>query len=174
MLNTFQQYWHGALPRPTVDEQSRQEFAKSLKQFVQQGLLPGLGPVYQARAAKRFEQAKGRAPQDRHDIRKAMVPDPYFQHYAATNRISQELLWESVIDTIDRDVESVRVTVAQSAERNAGQLLLDPDFVVPRYVAALDIHCMPGGYAGEAGETDVDLGVLYDRGVYLYSMGYTG
>ncbi|MET0365821.1 MAG: class I SAM-dependent methyltransferase [Sphingobium sp.] len=174
MLNTFQQQWHGALPRPTVDESSRQEFAKSLKQFVQQGLLPGLGPVYQSRAAKRFEKDAGRAPADRHDIRKAMVPDLYFQHYAATNRISQELLWDSVIDTIDRDIDAVRADAAASAARNAGKLVLDPDFIVPRYVAALDIHCMPGGYAGTDGETDVDLGVLYDRGVYLYSMGYTG
>ena len=174
MLNTFQQAWHSALPRPTIDEEARQEFAKSLKGFIQQGLLPGLGPVYQTRAARRFEKEAGRPPQDRHDIRKAMVPDLYFQHYAATNRISQELLWESVIDTIDRDIAAVRAQVDAASAGNAGKLVLDPDFTVPRYVSALDIHCMPGGYAGEVGETDVDLGVLYDRGVYLYAMGYTG
>lgn len=174
MLNTFQQSWHGALPRPTTDEQARQEFAKSLKQFIQQGLLPGLGPVYQTRAAKRFEKEAGRAPQDRHDIRKAMVPDLYFQHYAATNRISQELLWDSVIDTIERDLDAVRIDADENSVRNKGKLVLDPDFAVPRYVSSLDIHCMPGGYAGLEGDSEVDLGALYDRGVYLYSMGYTG
>ncbi len=174
MLNTFQQTWHGALPRPTTDERARQEFAKSLKQFVQQGLLPGLGPVYQTRAAPRFTKEVGRDPTDRHDIRKAMVPDLYFQHYAATNRISQELLWESVIDSIDRDIDAVRADAAVGSAKNAGQLVIQDGFEVPRYVAALDIHCMPGGYAGDVGETDVALGALYDRGVYLYSMGYTG
>ena len=52
MLNTFQQVPHAALPGATHDQRSRQEFTKSLKQFVQQGLLPGLAPVFQNRAAK--------------------------------------------------------------------------------------------------------------------------
>lgn len=175
MLNTFQQSMHTALPQPTPDEASRQEFAKSLKQFVQQGILPGLGPVYQARAARRFEREAGRPPVDRHDIRKAMVPDPYFQHYAAVNRIAQELLWDSVIDSIDRDLPAVEAGTAQGSGSNAGQLDIPAHFDVPRYVSALDIHCMPGGYSGRGDDRDgIALGALYDRGVYLYSMGYTG
>ena len=35
MLNTFQQQGHGVLPGHSADEASRQEFAKSLKQFIQ-------------------------------------------------------------------------------------------------------------------------------------------
>ncbi|AJP72797.1 class I SAM-dependent methyltransferase [Sphingomonas hengshuiensis] len=174
MLNTFQQSWHAMLPTNSVDEGARQEFAKSLKQFIQQGILPGLGPVYQARAARRFEREQGRPPADRHDIRKAMVPDLYFQSYAAVNRISQELLWESVIDSIDHDLDRLRAEAEAQSGRNKGQLLIPETFDVPRYVAALDIHCMPGGYAGDGRTSDVGLGVLYDRGVYLYSMGYTG
>ncbi len=174
MLNTFQQSWHAMLPTNSVDEGARQEFAKSLKQFIQQGILPGLGPVYQTRAARRFEREQGRPPVDRHDIRKAMVPDLYFQSYAAVNRISQELLWESVIDSIDHDLDRLRAEAEAQSGRNKGQLLIPETFDVPRYVAALDIHCMPGGYAGDGRTSDVGLGVLYDRGVYLYSMGYTG
>jgi len=175
MLNTFQQHFHDALPSATPDEAARQEFAKSLKQFVQQGILPGLGPVFKARATPRFERETGRAPADRRDIRKAMTPDPYFQHYAAVNRISQELLWDSVIDSIDRDADAVTEHARQGSARNAGELRIPDDFEVPRYVSALDIHCMPGGYAGRGEDTDgVTLGALYDRGVYLYAMGYTG
>lgn len=174
MLNTFQQSWHAMLPSVTADEGARQEFAKSLKQYIQQSLLPGLGPVYQARAARRFEKEAGRAPVDRHDIRKAMTPDLYFQNYAAVNRISQELLWDSVIDSIDQDLDRLRSEAETQSGRNKGQLLIPDQFDVPRYVSALDIHCMPGGYAGDGKTSDVGLGVLYDRGVYLYSMGYTG
>ena len=100
MLNTFQQGDHPVLPKADADERARQEFTNSLKGFVQSGLLPGLGPVFASRAAKRFEREQGRAPADRHDIRKAMLADPYFQTYAATNRIAQELLWDSVIDSM--------------------------------------------------------------------------
>jgi SAM-dependent methyltransferase len=175
MLNTFQQTFHAMLPTPTPEEASRQEFAKSLKHFVQQGLLPGLYPVYQGRAAPRFEKQAGRVPTDRHDIRKAMVTDPYFRHYAAVNRISQELLWDSVIDSVEREEELLGKSAEEMSARNKGKLVIPENFEVPRYVSALDIHCMPGGYAGDEGDAeDVSLGVLYDRGVYIYSMGYTG
>lgn len=175
MLNTFQQQLHPMLPTPTAEEASRQEFAKSFKHFIQQGLLPGLHPIFSGRAAPRFEKEVGRAPADRHDIRKAMVTDNYFRHYAAANRISQELLWDSVIDSIEREADAIKAKAVEHSARNKGELRIPAEFEVPRYVSALDIHCMPGGYAGSAEEgDDVSLGVLYDRGVYLYSMGYTG
>ena len=171
MLNTFQQAGHPILPKPDHDENARQEFTKSLKGFVQSGLLPGLGPVFKARAAKRFKREQGREPATRHDIRKAMLPDPYFQHYAATNRIAQELIWDSVIDTIDRQLQQIEAAAAALSAGSAAPLESSPDFPTPRYVTALDIHCMPGGYA-ETGA--VAAGALYDRGVYLYAMGYMG
>ena len=115
MLNTFQQQLHAVLPTPTPEEASRQEFAKSLKHFIQQGLLPGLQPVYAGRAAPRFEKEAGRSPKDRHDIRKAMVSDNYFRHYAAVNRISQELLWDSVIDSIEREEDALRAAAAENS-----------------------------------------------------------
>jgi ubiquinone/menaquinone biosynthesis C-methylase UbiE len=175
MLNTFQQQFHGMLPVPTPEEASRQEFAKSLKHFVQQGMLPGLGPIFQGRAAPRFEKESGRVPADRHDIRTAMVHDNYFRHYAALNRISQELLWDSVIDSVERDADNLEGVAAQMSGRNRGELRIPEGFEVPRYVSALDIHCMPGGYVGDGETADQVLpGVLYDRGVYLYAMGYTG
>lgn len=171
MLNTFQQGDHPVLPKADADERARQEFIKSLKGFVQSGLLPGLGPVFASRAAKRFEREQGRAPADRHDIRKAMLADPYFQTYAATNRIAQELLWDSVIDSIERQLPALEAQAAVLSAAARAPLETSPDFVTPRYVTALDIHCMPGGYAEPGG---IAAGALYDRGVYLYSMGYMG
>lgn len=174
MVNTFQQHEHAALPRANHDERARQEFTKSLKQFVQQGLLPGLTPVYQNRAARAFEKEHGKPPADRWDIRKAMVKDLYFQHYAATNRIAQELLWEAVIGSVERQLPELEQAIAELTACNAAPLESDPAFPVPRYVSALDIHCMPGGYASEIDGNDIAQGAIYDRGVYLYAMGYMG
>ena len=174
MVNTFQQNQHAALPRANHDERARQEFTKSLKQFIQQGLLPGLAPVFRGRAARAFEKANGRAPQDRWDIRKAMVRDTYFQHYAAANRIAQELLWESVIGSIERQLPELDAACRALSAQSQGKLESDPAFQVPRYVSAIDIHCMPGGYSTEVDGQDVVQGLLYDRGVYLYAMGYMG
>lgn len=174
MLNTFQQVDHPILPKPTHDEASRQEFTKSFKQFIQQGLLPGLGPVFGVRAAKAFEREHGRAPADRRDIRAAMVKDLYFQHYAAANRIAQELLWESTNVTIDRELPDLIEKARGLSASAKGKLDLPEEFETPRYVTSIDIHCMPGGYAGAVAPDDISTGALYDRGVYLYAMGYMG
>jgi ubiquinone/menaquinone biosynthesis C-methylase UbiE len=174
MVNTFQQYQHAALPRASHDERARQEFTKSMKQFVQQGLLPGLGPVFQGRAAKAFERDHGKPAADRWDIRKAMVPDIYFQHYGAANRIAQELLWESVIGSMERQMPALIESAKSLSAKSGATLESDSGFEVPRYISAIDIHCMPGGYASEADGEDIAAGALYDRGVYLYAMGYMG
>ncbi|NLR70388.1 class I SAM-dependent methyltransferase [Novosphingobium sp. ERN07] len=174
MLNTFQQADHPILPTATADEASRQEFAKSFKGFIQSTLLPGLTPIYQGRVARSFEKSNGRAPADRRDIRAGMVDDIYFQHYASANRVAQELLWESVVSSIDRQLPELNAKAAQLSGAAKAALDIPADFVPPRYVTALDIHCMPGGYCSEVCEDDISVGALYDRGVYLYSMGYTG
>ncbi|MFY7837777.1 MAG: class I SAM-dependent methyltransferase [Novosphingobium sp.] len=174
MLNTFQQADHPILPKASADEASRQEFAKSFKGFIQSTLLPGLTPIYQGRVARSFEKANGRAPADRRDIRAGMVDDIYFQHYASANRVAQELLWESVASSVDRQLPEMNAKAAQLSGAAKAVLDIPEGFAPPRYVTALDIHCMPGGYCSEVCEADISVGALYDRGVYLYSMGYTG
>jgi ubiquinone/menaquinone biosynthesis C-methylase UbiE len=174
MLNCFQQAPHDMLPSSTHDEASRQEFTKSLKGFIQQGLLPGLTPIYNQRVSKTFEREHGRAPETRHDIRKAMVSDPYFQLYASINRIAQELLWESTNVTIERQLPELIEKAKEFSSNAKAELVIPEGFEPPRYVSALDIHCMPGGYCSEVTDNDIAAGALYDRGVYLYSMGYTG
>jgi ubiquinone/menaquinone biosynthesis C-methylase UbiE len=174
MLNTFQQSDHPVLPRTTHDERSRQEFSKSLKNCIQQKILPGLKTVYEQRAAKNFEKREGRAPAHRRDIRKAMERDLYFQHYNCINRVAQELIWESVTTSIERQLPELIDTARALSATSKGTLTIDPDFKPPRYATALDIHCMPGGYADEFTQDDVAVGALYDRGVYLYAMGFIG
>ena len=174
MLNCFQQAPHDMLPDINHDEAARQEFAKSLKGFIQHSLLPGLEPIYQNRVAKKFQREHGKVPENRLDIRKGMVTDPYFQLYASINRIAQELLWESVNVSIDRQLPELIEKAKVLSASSSAKLVIPEGFMPPRYVSALDIHCMPGGYCSEITKDDITAGVLYDRGVYLYSMGYTG
>lgn len=174
MLNTFQQGQHPMLPRVTHDEAARQEFTKSFKGFIQGKILPGLTPVYRGRVTKAFEREHGRSPADRRDIRSAMVKDLYFQHYAAANRISQELLWESTNVSVDRELPDLIERAKALSASTKAVLDIPEEFETPRYVTAIDIHCMPGGYATEVAPQDVSTGALYDRGVHLYAMGYGG
>ena len=172
-MNTFQQIPHAVLPEANVDERARQEFAKSLKQYIQEHILPGVKEVYDHRCAPRFEAKNGHAPRDRHEARTAVRHDAYFQSYVSVQRLSQELMWRSVSDSVERQLDGL-IETAKSVGGPGGTLSLDPKFVPPRYATAIDIHCMPGGYANVVSEDDISAGAVYDRGVYLYAMGYMG
>lgn len=172
-LNIFQQLPHEILPEADADEASRQEFVKSFKQYIQNAILPGVKVAFDQRAAPAFQRQTGAAPDDRWKVREAMNDDSYFQGYVSLQRISQELMWRSVADSVDRQLPDL-ISKVDQIEAVGGSLSVDPGFEPPRYVTALDIHCMPGGYAGVVTENDVAAGAVYDRGVYLYAMGYMG
>ena len=172
-VNTFQQLPHAVLPEANADERARQEFTKSLKQYIQDQMLPGVKQVYDQRCAPRFKSEHGHLPADRHEARTAVRRDAYFQSYVSMQRLSQELMWRSVSDSVERQLDGL-IEKAKSVDGPGGTLKLDPDFVPPRYATAIDIHCMPGGYANVVGDDDISAGAVYDRGVYLYAMGYMG
>ncbi len=174
MLNIFQQAPHELLPNNSHDEASRQEFTKSLKGFIQQSMLPGLGPIYANRVAKKFKSEHGREPKDRRDIRTAMVEDPFFKLYASVNRISQELIWETTNVSVERQLPDLVEKAKKLSSKAKAQLVIPDGFVPPKYITSIDIHCMPGGYTTEVTENDVAAGALYDRGVFMYAMGYAG
>ncbi|MEM7764637.1 MAG: class I SAM-dependent methyltransferase [Pseudomonadota bacterium] len=172
-INTFQQEVHPLLVDGNADDRARQEYVKSLKTSIQQSLLPAISGAYFQRALPAFAAEKGRPPEDHREARKAFADDPLFKAYLSINRISQELQWTSVIDAL--------AEAGQQLEDNAknllpagGSLTLNPDLEVPKYVSSIDIHCMPGGYCGPDGAHALHTGALYDRGVYLYAMGYMG
>eukprot|EP00903_Cladosiphon_okamuranus_P004330 g4328.t1 len=155
------------------DDRARQEFVKSLKGYIQGAMLPAVSGAYFQRALPAFAKAQGKPPEDHKEARQAFQDDPLFKAYLAINRSSQELQWFSVIDAIEGQIEELEKK-ASSLPPAGGTLEVDPDFDVPKYVSSLDIHCMPGGYCGPEGASKLHAGALYDRGVYLYAMGYMG
>jgi SAM-dependent methyltransferase len=167
---------HAMLATPTQDEAARQMFVKAMREHLSQSVVPGTRVLYETRAVAAFERAHGRRPQSRDEVRKALFADPYYQMWSALQRSSQELIWDSVIDTLDHDlaarVDTYRKLAA--ARPAGGTLTLDPALGIPRYVAAADIHLMPGGYHVEFTADDVSQGALYDRGLYLYIAGHMG
>jgi ubiquinone/menaquinone biosynthesis C-methylase UbiE len=164
---------HGMLPRSTHDEETRQIFTKSLREHVTGTITAGNKVVYEGSAKKAFERNQGRAPTTRQEVRKVMIDEPYHQYWSAFMRTTQEMMWDSVGATVDRDFDDLH-TRAKAHEHGKGSLRLDPSLPLPRYVTAVDIHCMPGNYTTDVVQDDVSAGALYDRGVYLYMMGGMG
>lgn len=167
------QFQHGVLPTTTAEEESRQDFVKSLKLHLATKVAPGNHLSYEVNAGPRYEKAEGHAPQTYHEVRRAMADDPYFNFWSALQRNSQEMMWKSSQLPVERQLPSL-IEVVKNAESKLGSLELDPDLEIPRYLTLVDIHCMPGGYHTEFAQDDVANGAVYDRAVYVYAMGRMG
>ena len=167
------QHQHTLLPTPRHDELARQHFVHSLKVHLATQISPGNKLVYEKQAKPRFEKAAQRPPKDRHEVRRVMRQEPYYQTWSALQRTSQEMMWEAVSSSVARQLPAL-VSRAQPNGHSLGSLSLDPELPIPAYHTAVDIHCQPGGYHTEWGQDDVAAGAIYDRAVYIYAMGRLG
>ena len=163
---------HSALPLPTHDESARQDFVASLRQYSLRTIGAANYKLYKAKVEPAFVKVHGRPPADGEEIRPLMTAEPYYQFWSATQRNSQEMMWDSVIDTVERERAAL---VSQAEEKGPlGSLELDPDLPIPAYHTAYDIHLQPGGYHTEQAQGDVVAGAIYDLGVPIYALGAMG
>ncbi|RCJ15858.1 methyltransferase type 12 [Nostoc sp. ATCC 43529] len=164
---------HAMLPKTTQDELARQEFVQSLKLHIFRNLSPGNKVIYEKLAKSKFEQEHQRPPQNRYEIREAMEDEPYYRWTGVLKRISQEMLWDAVNTSVERQLPEL-IELAKDKGNELGTLTLDPNFSTPTYQKAVDIHCMPGGYHSEFTADDITAGAVYDRGTYVYGVGWLG
>ena len=167
------QHQHAALPAATHDELARQNFVQSLKVHLATRVSPGNKTVYEHRAAPRFSREHRRPPKNRHEVRSVMRHEPYYQTWSTLLRTSQEMMWDSVNVSVERQLPALRGQAAAKRD-TLGSLTLNPDLPIPAYHTAVDIHCQPGGYHTELVPDDVAAGATYDRAVYIYAMGRLG
>jgi len=161
------------LPKTTQDELARQEFVQSLKLHIFRNLSPGNKVIYEKLAKPKFEQEHQRPPQNRYEIREVMEDEPYYRWTGVLKRISQEMLWDAVNTSVERQLPEL-IELAKDKGNELGSLTLDPNFSTPTYQKAVDIHCMPGGYHSEFTADDITAGAVYDRGTYVYGVGWLG
>jgi ubiquinone/menaquinone biosynthesis C-methylase UbiE len=159
---------HEMKPDRTPDEIARARFVSGLRGFILNDLASDMRAAYDARVAPGFAKAKGRAPANSNEVHKAMRSDPAFKVYSACRVQAQRMVWSSVIPGVERD----RPKLEQLAAAKGGATVeLNPEIGLPRNVTAIDVHLMPGGYAGGEGAGP---GAIYDRGLAIFSMGLMG
>ncbi|MEH2089395.1 class I SAM-dependent methyltransferase [Nostoc sp.] len=168
-----QQFQHPMLPQPTHDELARQNFVQTMKMHIFKNVTPGNKEIYEKLAKPKFEQEHQRPPENRYEIREVMQHEPYYRWTSALKRINQEMLWDAVNANVDRQLPEL-IERAKDKGSELGTLTLDPNFQIPAYQKAVDIHCMPGGYHSEFTADDVAAGATYDRGAYVYGLGWLG
>ena len=165
---------HDLMVDTTHDEHALQSYVSNLRMYILNEIGGGLSSVYEGRVKPAFEKRAGHAPQDEHDVRHAMMADPYCRTWSTMMRSCQEMIWDSIIPSIERAQPELNIEATRLAEHPKGSMTLDPNVKIPRYVSASDIHLMPGNYHSERGANDVSQGALYDRGVYVYAAGNGG
>lgn len=164
-----------ALAIPTHDERARQEFVSALRKHIIVDMAAGMRKEYTERVLPRFEVAHRRPPRDGLEVRKAMLPNPYFRAWSALRYTAQEMTWASVRPMVERGLPRMiaAARAAATATRTAGSLRLDPDLEIPRDMQQLDIHLMPGGFHTEQAPDDVAAGALYTHGTAVFFGGFS-
>jgi len=166
---------HGVLPEASHDEAARQDFVFGFSKHVLSSVVPGNRVAYEHRVGPDFEKREGRTPRDRHELRHAMARDAQYQVSSALQRTTQEMLWDSVGESIERQWDTLRDNAQKLTRgKTRSTLTLDPELAMPNYIGHNDHHAMPGGYATDLADGDIFSGALYDRGAFIYTDGLLG
>jgi len=153
------------------DSQARQDFISSLRGFILNDMASGMRTRFEEAVAPAFTRRQGRPPQTQDEVHAAMRKDLYFKFYSAVRYNAQEMVWRSVIPSVEAALPALTRKIDQLSETGGGTLTLDPALDIPENVAGLDVHLMPGGYAST--ETPA-AGAVYDNGLAVFSAGFMG
>jgi SAM-dependent methyltransferase len=161
------------LPGEGHDELARNLFVAALRQHTMEALYPEIRTRYESHLIPAYVTQHGHRPTRSDHARELLESSAFFQGYSLLVRGTQELLWDSAGEVIERQLGEL-MGRAKALCAEGDRPTLDPELPVPDYTAAVDIHVMPGGYHTELCPDDVFAGALYDRGVYLFAFGGLG
>jgi SAM-dependent methyltransferase len=164
---------HAMLPSESHDERARLGFISGLREFTMGRLYPRLRPHYDTVLVPAARAAGSEAPKSSDEVRALMDESPFYKGFSLLARGTQELLWDSVGEIVERQLPSL-IDRAQKLTADSPAPQLQPELPLPDYTAAVDIHVMPGGYHTDLVPDDVFAGALYDRGVYVFAFGGLG
>lgn len=156
---------------PTPDEVAAQDFVAALRNHILNPMAAALKSRFEADVAPGLPaEASGR------DVHAAMRGLPLFRFYSAARVKAQDMVWASVRETVARERGSLarRFRALAAARPAGGTLTLDPGLQIPKNVAALDVHRMPGNYHLDGGADDLAAGALYENGLSVFSFGLMG
>ncbi|MFN7265068.1 MAG: class I SAM-dependent methyltransferase [Phenylobacterium sp.] len=164
---------HGVFPETSHDEIARFNFLAHMNRHLSTRIMPAVKTAWERRAGPAFETRESRAPNDRHEVRKALLQDPYYQAWSALRRATMEQRQQAGRWIALRQAEILSAKV-DGLTKAGDRLELDPALPIPRYVSAVDHHCMPGSYHREVFPGDVSGAANYDSGIFATTGGALG
>ena len=156
---------HDLLTEPDSDNAARQGFVLALKKQLQ-SLRPQTRALYEREIKIAPNETAGA-------IRHGLYRNEKYQAICSIRRIAQEMMWQCVRSTIERNAAALCDKYQYYATRKdkAGTLTLNPDVDIPESLRRVDVHLQPGGYLRNETERDTLAGALYEAGGALYSQG---
>lgn len=164
---------HAVFPQTSHDEIARLNFLAHLNRHLSTKVMPHVSTAWERRAEPALKAATGEGAKTRHDVRKALLKDPMFQTWSALRRMTMEQRQQAGRWTTIRQAEALAAKVRTLTEGDP-RLQLDPTLPIPRYVSAVDHHCMPGSYHQTLFEGDVSGAANYDHGGFATTGGSLG
>lgn len=168
---------HSMKVRPQRDESARQEFVSCLRGYLLVDMAQNMSTRYENQVAPAFEREHGRLPADGHEVHAAMKQDTYFKFYSSVRCNAQEMVWQSVIPAVERNLDQLvehAKELSADAAAAKGSLSLNPNVAIPKNVSAIDVHLAPGSYHSEYIADDVAAGAIYDNGLSIFSANMMG
>ena len=163
---------HALLPNTTHDQTERYNFLAHLNRHLAAEVLPGVTAAYQNAIEPTFRRRHGRVPEDRHEVRRALEGHTLYRLWSALRRNTMEMRQQSGLAVVLGQLRELIERSAALAEPH--RLRLDPALKTPRYLTAVDHHCMPGSYYTERLERDVSAAANYDSGLFVTTGGLLG
>ncbi|MEP0190423.1 MAG: class I SAM-dependent methyltransferase [Erythrobacter sp.] len=164
---------HAVFPKPQHDDAARFNFLANFNRYMASELGPGNKRAYDTQVLPAFVKEQGREPKDRFEIRKAMNRNPWHQFWSALKRNSMEYRQHHGRMLVLRQLDDL-IGKVEALNEGSNRLVLDETVAIPRYQAAVDIHCMPGSYHGEETTKDISAGANYDCGIFATTAGTIG
>lgn len=148
--------------RPTHDERARQGFVSVMRNHAKSTMRDEMQESYRSRHQPKYVAQHGHAPADGAEIERLMADDLYYKVYSSLRYNAQQMMYLSTLAPIERELPGmVAFAKKVASERPAGgSLRLDPSLEIPRYVTALDVHLIPGGFHSEYVADDVAQGLI--------------
>ena len=160
-----------SLYRPNHDENARQAFVGELKKQVNGNMEAELEVLYLEKILPAFRAEHKRAPENRAEAKSWFESEYLYQLWGSAVYTSQDLLWETVGDTVDRIIDDAEeVAAALEAKPNKyGSLRLNPALELPEPIGSTEIHRQPGGYFHGNAKAELSAAFLYYGTIALYT-----
>ena len=158
------------------DSRARERFVSAMRAYVLNDMAAELRADYDKGVRDVAEQRGEGIPADGHDVLRAMRERETFKLYSSLRCTAQELVWNSVIDSINAQADAIEQKVGEltATAEAGGSLKLNADLELPRSMTAVDVHLMPGNYDGRNPDAGALPGALYDNGFNVFAFGAMG